>query len=330
MRKGLLISSMVLLGLGACSTVPGYSNGSQWIDTGSDPKYPSSIYITASGCGKDIGTAREEANVNLARKMLTSIDTIQRVNSITTNTDGVLHYSNTSESTDKLVSQVSLAGLSYPEVRHTGKGVCVLGVMDKGKARIDFRQDIASGEKIVRSIKKKGYPTALDALKADIQLIGTQQRINRDKESLALLSHRPFQTISSKDLDIAEKGIRKLSRIKVIANVQGMGNQNPELQEAFENQLKRAGFTVTNSDPVFILKVSGVHRWLVNPLSGTQFDWHLKVSLQGHNTDVEQDYRGSYGAQNPGDLVTQTEDEEEQVFERDIAYPFIRDTFFSN
>jgi hypothetical protein len=324
--RGKITAIILAVSLASCSSIPSPT----WIDTGSTQKYPDSKYITSSGCGKTLQEARSEARSGIARKLLTKVDSVTRMSTnLTINKNGQSVEKNSS-STDNFASQVSLAGMSYPKVfRESSKNVCVLGVMNKNRARLAYHEDISVAEKDLWAYKRElSSHNKLSELRAAAAVLGSWNQVNADNQALKLLSHSPFgEDTTPEEVKKAQKIVKKLGSIRVEASQYsadpGAANR---LVEATKTAFEAAGFRESAS-PAFVVVVGvPVHNWITDAITGTRFEWSAKIDFTEAGTgkiDATQEASGVTAGEDAYETLSSVQNRETADFEKELVIPLV-------
>ena len=244
------------LGLTACSTV---APGPDWLDTGATKQYPDKLYVTASGCGKNLLAAQAEARQAIAQKLITTVDsstTTESIESVETNGNPPVSEKRSVNSHSISLSNVVLAGLSYPKVFHkSAHEVCVLGVENKMKAKMILLQNKNYMESLIRKINRPSHNT-LKRLQKDIKMIEAFNDAQKDSISLGLLrDEEPSVMPVPKSIRRAYAEIKRLAKYRIELK---SGNAPPPAQESITTAIERIfdqeGF-VEDDNAVFIVDV---------------------------------------------------------------------------
>lgn len=256
LKKNFLAAGILGLGLTACSTV---APGPDWLDTGATKQYPDKLYVTASGCGKNLLAAQAEARQAIAQKLITTVDsstTTESIESVETNGNPPVSEKRSVNSHSISLSNVVLAGLSYPKVFHrSAHQVCVLGVENKARARMILLRNKNYMKSLIRKINRPIH-NKLKRLQRDIEMIEAFNGAQRDSISLGLLrDEEPSLMPVPKGVMRAYAEIKRLAKYRI--ELKG-GNVPQPAQEfittAIERILDQEGF-VEDDNAIFIVDV---------------------------------------------------------------------------
>ena len=198
----------------ACVSAP-----PDWTITGSLPEYPSSRFVSAAGCGETPLEAKQQAAAGISQKILVSVhSSVLSKRESTTSATGIPVTNNALSENTKLSSNLLLSAISFKKVWHSGKQVCVLGVMDKRHAKNYLTNSLSTIKEQIHDTKMKvsRLKDTLGLLKEDTQLLNLEEAQHGIHTTLAALSHKPLppDTTDTVDRRLAAK-IDKLKTISV-------------------------------------------------------------------------------------------------------------------
>ena len=256
LKKNFLAAGILGLGLTACSTV---APGPDWLDTGATKQYPDKLYVTASGCGKNLLAAQAEARQAIAQKLITTVDsstTTESIESVETNGNPPVSEKRSVNSHSISLSNVVLAGLSYPKVFHrSAHQVCVLGVENKTRARMILLQNKNYMESLIRKINRPTH-NKLKRLQRDITMIEAFNSAQKDSLSLELLRDaEPSLTPVPKSVMRAYAETKRLAKYRIeLKSVNAPPQAQESITTAIERVFDQEGF-VEDDNAVFVVDV---------------------------------------------------------------------------
>ena len=253
MKKTTIVLSSLLL-LSSCASLP----PPLWLDTDQDMRYPAPSFISGSGCGKTRGEARQKARVEIARKLVSRVDSINETNSFleTNQKNGRLSFkdSRLSSSDDVDTSDVSLAGVFYPDTYRSSGRVCVLAVVNKNKARTILLGDFYDSKKMLNRYSKKmdQASSPIFKLRAALLVLKAEENVTRDKKTLALFGKR----VDSQGMSLkkAKETVAKLGTFYIEHSYGSDVAAQGRLEEQILEDFTKAGFTEAFVKPAFIIK----------------------------------------------------------------------------
>ena len=197
----------------ACATTP-----PDWTITGSSPQYPSSRFVSSAGCGETPLEAKQQAAAGISQKILVSVHSSvlsKRESSETLN--GIPASKNTLSEKTRLSSNLLLSAISFKKVWHSGKQVCVLGVMNKRHAKNYLSNSLTTIKEQIRDTKMKvsRLKDTLGLLKEDTQLLNLEEAQHGIHITLAALSHRPLPPDATDTVD--RRLAAKIDKLKTIS-----------------------------------------------------------------------------------------------------------------
>ena len=197
----------------ACVSAP-----PDWTITGSLPEYPSSRFVSAAGCGETPLEAKQQAAAGISQKILVSVhSSVLSKRESTTSATGIPVTNNALSENTKLSSNLLLSAISFKKVWHSGKQVCVLGVMDKRHAKNYLINSLSTIKEQINDTKMKAarLRDTLGLLKEDTQLLNLEEAQHGIHITLAALSHRPLPPDATDTVD--RRLATKIDALKTIS-----------------------------------------------------------------------------------------------------------------
>ena len=264
MNKKICVIFLFLF-ISACATTQ-----PDWTITGSLPQYPSSRFVSAAGCGNNPLEAKQQVAAGISQRILVSVNSsVLSKRESTTSSTGIPASKNTLSENTKLSSNLLLSAISFKKVWHSGKQVCIFGVMNKRHAKNYLLNSLTTIKEEIRDteIKVSKLKDTIGLIKEDTQLLGLEEAQHGINTTLAAMSHKPLppDVTDTVDRKLEEK-INKLKTISVdVKREDGGTNGNGgtgRLQRAITAVLTDNGFR-QSFHPAISIQAAMVDAWHV-------------------------------------------------------------------
>ena len=175
-------------------------------------------FVSAAGCGETPLEAKQQAAAGISQKILVSVhSSVLSRKTSTTSSTGMPASNNVLSEKTRLSSNLLLSAISFKNVWHSGKQVCVLGVMNKQHAKNYLSNSLTTIKEQIHDTRMKAsrLRDTLGLLKEDSQLLNLEEAQHGIHTTLAALSHKPLPPDATDTVD--RRLAAKIDKLKTIS-----------------------------------------------------------------------------------------------------------------